>query len=57
MRDLSGPLMTLTESRIMSSQFGDAVTRCLIEIESLADFDAHISETADSTDGSCSQSI
>jgi predicted Rossmann-fold nucleotide-binding protein len=37
--------MRLTESPDHEKPTGDAVTRRLIEIESLADFDAHISET------------
>lgn len=37
--------MTLTESPHHEKPVGDAVTRRLIEIESLTDFDAHISET------------
>jgi predicted Rossmann-fold nucleotide-binding protein len=37
--------MTLTESPHHEKPVGDAVTRRLIEIENLADFDAHISET------------
>src|SRR5687768_759780 len=37
--------MILTESPHHEKPVGDAVTRRLIEIESLADFDAHISKT------------
>ena len=56
-RIASAASITLTQSPHHEKPAGGAVTRRLIEIESLPEFDAHIGKLTGSTDGLSSLSI